>query len=49
MDITIGVLVILMNARGLGSDYSVAVVMFILALLSMMLLIWFIKQVDIVE
>ena len=34
MDITIDTLVILMKARGIGSDYSVAIVMFILALLS---------------
>jgi hypothetical protein len=38
-----------MNARVPGSDYSVAIIMFILALLSMGLLTWFMKQVDIVE
>lgn len=46
MDITIGVLVVLMKSKGLEGDYSIAVVMFMLALLSAVLLIWFMKYLE---
>ena len=48
MDITIGALTIVMKLKGLASDYFVAVVMFVLALLSIMLLIWFMWRVEFV-
>jgi hypothetical protein len=48
MDVTIGTLIILMKSRGVGGDYSVAIVMFLLALISMVLLIWFMKKLEIV-
>jgi hypothetical protein len=49
MDLTIGALTVLMKSKGLTGDYSVAVAMFVLALLSMVLLIWCMKHVEVVE
>lgn len=47
MDIAIGVMVIVMNMKGLGTDLAVAVVMGFLALFSIVLLIWFLIRIKI--
>jgi uncharacterized membrane protein (DUF485 family) len=43
MDITIAFLVMIMKQKGIEADVSVAVVMAVLALLSAILLTWFLK------
>lgn len=44
MDITIGWLVVMMQQKGLATNLSVTVVMTILAVLSLLLLIWYMKN-----
>jgi hypothetical protein len=46
MDITISVLVILMKSKGLEGDYSVTVIMNALALISIVLLVWYLKNIE---
>ena len=43
MDITIAVLVIIMKLKGVGGDMSIAVLMTVLALVSALLLTWFLR------
>jgi hypothetical protein len=43
MDITIGTLVIVMDMRGIETDLSITVIMGLMALFSLVLLIWFLK------
>ena len=45
MDITIGFLIIVMNQRGLKSNLAVTVAMSILALFSLILLIWYLRNI----
>jgi hypothetical protein len=45
MDLTIGLLVVVMKFRGIESDLMLTVVMGILALVSLFLLIWFMKNI----
>jgi hypothetical protein len=43
MDITIGGLVVVMNLKGLETNYTVTIVMSMLTLLSILLLLWYLK------
>jgi len=45
MDITIGGLIVILNLRGLATGLSVAVVMGILAMISLILLVWSLKNI----
>jgi hypothetical protein len=46
MDITIGTLMIVMNMRGIETDLSLTVIMGLLALITLILLVWFLKSVQ---
>jgi hypothetical protein len=43
MDITIGSLIVAMKIKGLGGNYSITIIMGVLALLSFVLLMWYLK------
>ena len=45
MDITIGWLIIVMKSRGVEANYFITILMGILALISIVLLIWYLKSV----
>ncbi|HJS56436.1 MAG TPA: hypothetical protein VJ765_17910, partial [Chitinophagaceae bacterium] len=49
MDITIGTLVIIIKQRGLDGSYILALIMYVLAIISAMLLYWYIKRLKITE
>jgi hypothetical protein len=46
MDITIAFLIVIMKIKGLEDDLTIAVIMSVLALISLMNLIWYLKKYD---
>ena len=46
MDITIGTLMIVMNMRGIETDLSLTVIMGLLAVITLILLVWFLRSIQ---
>ena len=49
MDITIGLMVIVLNIEGIETDLSGVVIMILLALFTLVLLIWFLKSIQLTK